>query len=200
MAKKIKVAVTGGIGSGKSLFCKMLQEKGYPVIYADDLSKEILAKDKNVREQIIAEFGPDSFIEEIPNRKYLAEKVFSDHENLFILNSILHPVVIKKQNELIKQEHKKHDIVFLEAALIYEADLEEEFDYVVLVTADDSVKMKRKLSTGMSEEDFLKRADNQIPDSEKMNRADFVFVNNGSEDELLSKANLLITLIKGLSI
>lgn len=196
--KKLKVAVTGGIGSGKSLFCKILNKMGYPVLYADDISKEILANDKQVREQVISAFGKESYPGGLPNKKYLAEKVFSDPENLITLNSILHPIVISKQKELIKKEFRSSDIVFLEAALIYEADIEEEFDYVVLITADDHIKLERKVKLGMTEEEFMKRLDNQIPDKEKMNRADFVFINNGSEKELESKANLLITILKSL--
>lgn len=196
--RKICAAVTGGIGSGKSFFCKMLEEKGFPVIYADNLSKDILEKDLKVREQVIAEFGEEAFKNGQPDKKYLAEKVFNNPEKLFILNAILHPVVIKKQNEMIIELFKKHDIVFVEAALIYEAELEEYFDYIILITADDNIKMERKIATGLSKDDFLKRADNQIPDSEKMNRADFSFINNGSPEDLKNKADLLITLLNTL--
>lgn len=197
-AKKLKIAVTGGIGSGKSHFCSIINKMGFPVLYADEISKELLAHNKQIREEVVSAFGDKSYVGDIPNKKYLAEKVFSDPEELFLLNSILHPVVIKRQRELIKKELIKSDIVFLEAALIYEADLEEEFDYVVLITADDNVKQERKMQLGMSEEQFQQRLINQIPDKEKMNRADFVFVNNGSRAELQAKAALLISILNSL--
>jgi len=198
--KKLKVAVTGGIGSGKTQFCNILKDLDYPVINADDLSKELLTNNPDIRKQVVEAFGKESFNDSGPDRQYLASKVFSDPEKLILLNSIMHPAVIKKQRELIIKEFQKSDIVFLEAALIYEADLEEDFDYVVLITADDNIKMERKLKLGMSQEEFIKRLDNQIPDSEKKNRADFVFVNNGTEQELLSKTNLLVNILRGLTV
>lgn len=194
--KNYKVAVTGGIGSGKSLFCKFLEKLNYPVIHADDLGKNILVKDNEVKREVISTFGNESYNGENLNRKYLAEKVFNDPENVLRINSIIHPRVIAETKKMMDEYLKENNIVFCEAALIYEADMEDLFDYVVLVTADEDIRMKRKReSDNMSDEDFIKRQDNQIPDKEKMKRADFIFINNGTTEELKLKVSLLLKIL-----
>lgn len=193
-SKKLKVAVTGSIGSGKSAFAEFLREGGYPVIKADDISKEILANDKGVKEEVIQTFGEESFSGNEINKNFLAEKVFSDPRNVLIINSILHPLVISKIGDSMVEELRKNDIVFVEAALIYEADMEKMFDYVVLVTAYKELRYKRKADV-LSREDFNKRDSNQIPDEEKRKRADFIFENNGSKAALQKKAVLLLSLL-----
>ncbi len=138
--KKIKVAITGNIGSGKSTFTKFLFEAGYPVILADDISKEILAGDPEVRIEVINEFGAQSFLGNKINKKYIADNIFSDPKKLKKINSILHPRV-RKRIEFLSQEYfKESDIVFVEAALIFESKIENMYDYVVLITADKEFK------------------------------------------------------------
>jgi dephospho-CoA kinase len=197
---KLKVAVTGSIGSGKSSFCNFIFEKGFPVIKADDLSKNILKDDKEVKEKVIKEFGKDSFINDEINKKFLAEKVFSNPANVTKINNILHPKVKKKIEALNKEYFHEHNIVFTEAALIYEADMESMFDYVVLITADYEVRKMRTVNKGeLNEEDFRKRNENQIKDEEKKKRADFVFENNSTLEKLKEKVNLIITVLEGLT-
>ncbi len=198
--KKLKIAITGSIGSGKSTFCNFISEKGCPVIRADDISKDILKDDKEVKEKVMEEFGKESFINNEINKKFLSEKIFPNHENVIKINSILHPKVKKKIESLTKDYFKNHNIVFTEAALIYEAEMESMFDYVVLITADCEIRKMRVINERkLSEEDFHKRNDNQIKDEEKKKQADFVFENNGSIKELKEKANLLTTILEGLS-
>ncbi|MEJ5262179.1 MAG: dephospho-CoA kinase [Ignavibacterium sp.] len=195
MNNKITIGITGSIGSGKSEFTKIAEDSGFPVLRADDISKEILANNPDVKKQVIKKFGKESFLNNTPNKKYLAEIVFNNPAKLRELERILHPLVIKEIERQKKEIFKKHNILFVESALIYEADLENLFDFVVLITAEREVRLKRKLSQGMSEEDFIKREMNQIPDEEKRKRADFIFQNNGTKEELHSKFNLLLTLL-----
>jgi dephospho-CoA kinase len=193
--KKIKVGITGGIGSGKSVFSVAMKEKGFPVILADEIAKEILATDPLVKELIIKEFGKEAFPGNKLDRKYLADKVFPDPGNVEIINAIVHPPTIEKIISLMNSELLKQNIVFVEAALIYESELEELFDLIVLITADDEIKKKRKIAQGISESDFLMRQQNQIKDEEKAKLADFIFVNNGDKKDLHKKADLLLKLI-----
>lgn len=192
--KKLKIAITGNIGSGKTAFTQFIEECGYAVIKADDISKEVLGTDENVKEEIIKAFGSGSFNGNEINRKFIADRVFSDPQNVLIINSILHPLVIKKVKELMNRELKNRDKVFVEAALIYEADMEEMFDYVVLITAKKEIRFSRKAEK-LTFEEFEKRDSNQIPEQEKKNKADFIFDNNGGLDELKGKAMLLIALL-----
>ena len=193
--KKIKVGITGGIGSGKSVFSAALKEKGFPVIFADEIAKEILANDPEVKELIIKEFGKEAFPGNNLDRKYLADKVFPDSGNVEIINAIIHPPTIQKINSLMKSVLLKHNIVFVEAALIYESELEDLFDLIVLITADDEIKKQRKIAQGMSESDFIMRQQNQIKDEEKAKLADFIFMNNGEKEDLCKKVDLLLKLI-----
>jgi dephospho-CoA kinase len=195
MNKKITIGITGSIGSGKSEFTKIAENSGFPVLRADDISKEFLANNSEVKKQVIKKFGKDSYLNNIPNKKYLAEVVFNNPLKLRELERILHPLVIKEIENKKKEIFRKHNILFVESALIYEADLENLFDFVVLITADREVRLQRKLSQGMTEEDFVKREMNQIPDEEKRKRADFIFQNNGTIEDLHSKFNLLLTLL-----
>lgn len=194
--KKLKIAITGNIGSGKTTFSKLIEKAGFSVIYADELSKKILAEDKKVREMIIQLFGKSAFPDGKPDKKFLAEKIFGNPDNLAKLESILHPEVIKQSIELMNEHLSKKDIVFLEAALIYEADMEKYFDYVVLISAPREIRLKRKILSGnFSEHEFLKREEMQIPEEEKRKRADFIFDNNSSIELMESKVKLLFTLL-----
>ena len=192
--RKLKIAITGSIGSGKSTFADYITGEGYTVLKADDISKEILANDRDVRQKVIADFGEESYTGNEINKKYLAEIVFTDPQKVVLINSILHPLVIRKVGLLMEEELKTRDKVFVEAALIYEADMEEMFDYVVLVTADKEVRYNRKAGA-MTREDFEKRNFNQISDEEKKKRADFIFENSGGMEELRKKARLLLSLL-----
>ncbi len=195
----LKVGVTGSIGSGKSAFCKSLAGKGCRVINADDLAKELLADNEKIKSKIIKEFGKESYTNSKANRKFLAEKVFSFPGNVRKINSIIHPEVISEIKKIFARLRGKEKIIFVEAALIYEAEMEGMFDYVVLITADENIRRERKANhDNMSEEEFGKRNSSQIPDSEKKKRADFVFVNNSSPDDLKKKAELLLTLLSTL--
>lgn len=195
MTKKITVGITGSIGSGKSEFTRLAEQSGFPVIRADDISNEILATNSDVRKQVIKKFGSEAFINNKPNKSYIAKIVFSNPVRLRELERILHPLVIKEIQKRKKEIFQKQNVLFIESALIYEAALEALFDFVVLITANREIRLTRKLLQGMSEEDFIKREMNQIPDEEKRKRADFIFLNNGSIDELKSKFELLQILL-----
>lgn len=184
MKNKLKIAVTGNIGSGKSEFCKIAENYGFIVIRADDISKDLLVNDEVVKEKVRKIFGSESYKNDKPDFKYLANIVFNDVEKLHKLESILHPIVIKKIQKLTDETLINHNVVFVESALVYEANIEDKFDYVVLITAPREIRLKRKLQTGLSEEDFISREKNQIPDDEKKKRADFIFSNDKSLKEI----------------
>ncbi|MDH3268107.1 MAG: dephospho-CoA kinase [Ignavibacteria bacterium] len=195
--KKNKVAITGNIGSGKSTFTKFLFEAGYPVILADDISKEILGNNVEVRSEVIYNFGAQSFQGEKANNKFLANLVFSDPKKLKKINSILHPRVRKRIEFLSEEYFKTKNIVFVEAALIFESKIEKMYDYVVLITAEKELRMKRAtMAKNLSEADFIKRDGNQLNEETKKKKADFTFTNNGSKEELKQKAILLIKLLE----
>lgn len=197
VSKKLKVAITGNIGSGKTTFSNYIHEFGYPVIYSDDISKDLMTNDSIVKSSIVESFGAQSYQGNEINKKYLAEQVFSDPKKLKKINSILHPLVLKKLNEIVNELFKSSNIVFVESALIYEAKIEKMFDYIVLIRAEKDIRMRRYISHNQSlKDDFIKREKNQGSQEVKENKADFVFSNDGSTAELKNKAALLIKILE----
>jgi dephospho-CoA kinase len=194
--KKLKVAITGSIGSGKTTFSDFLKESGYPVIFADDVSKTILAKDPQVRKIVRDSFGKGAYSGNKINKEFLADNIFSNPQKLKKINSILHPRVRMKIEELSDGYFLNNDFVFIEAALIYESKIEKMYDFVVLITADEKIRQKRSVkSKKFSKEDFQKRNNAQLDEEKKIKKADFVFYNNGTKKELNAKALLLISIL-----
>lgn len=200
MGRKIKIGITGGIGSGKSVVSALLEELNYPVIKSDDIAKELMLNNERVKKQLTSTFGKEVFAGSQLNTKFLAEKVFSSKENVFKINSIIHPPVIKKIDELAKQLFAKHQIVFVESALIYEANIENMFDYVILVHTDEKRRIERILEREKTtEEEIRKRMSYQASDEKKINLADFVIENNSTVGELKSRLMFIINLLKSIA-
>ena len=191
--KNIKVAISGNIGSGKSTLANYLKSKDYPVINSDNISKKILSSDEVIKQKVKDEFGNEAYTNSGVNKKFLAEQVFSSSEKLSRLNSILHPEVLQAIDLLVETKFADNKIIFIESAIVYEAGLESEFDYVVLVIADFDVRLRRSIKEGSyTENEFSIRDRNQIPDEQKEKKADFIFLNNDSKESLYNKADLLL--------
>lgn len=188
--KKLKIAITGGIASGKSEVCKYLESKNYSVLYADKISKEILATDLHVIEEIKKLFGDAAYKNNKPDHTFIAEKIFSSAENVKLINSILHPKVGMKSEELMNSILKENNIVFYEAALIFEAKIEKRFDKIVLIVSDVNKRKERAVFNGKFDEtSFDERMKNQMTDEEKIKLSDYVLNNNGSLQNLYSQVD-----------
>lgn len=195
----LSVGITGGIASGKSTVAEYFESKGYKIISADECAKRILVNNSEVKQKIIKAFGSGAYSGDELNTKYLAEIVFSDEHNTKKINAIVHPLTIREIEKQIVENFSKYEIVFTEAALIYEAKMDYLFDYIILVTADDDIKIKRASErSGESAEKIKQRIDKQIPDEKKKNKADFVIINNNSKEELIEKAGFVLKLLKNL--
>jgi len=196
----LKIGITGGIGSGKTVVAKLFEKNGYSVFYADSIAKQLLAESEIVKSKIIAAFGNESYVDGVPNKEYLAKSVFNNPEKLSVINSIIHPPTISKIEKLCEIELLKKDLVFAEAALIYEANMQGIFDYILVVTADEKSRIKRIVERDNSiEAKIKKRIANQIPEEIKISRADFVICNDGTFTELESKVDLFLTIFKSLA-
>ncbi len=198
--KKIKIAITGGIGSGKSLVSDYLEKKDFSVLRADLIAKELMAHDAEVKRLIIAEFGADSFIDDKLNTKFLAEKIFSNEENVLKINAIVHLPTMEKIDQLANDIFKSQNVVFIESALVFEANLEDYFDYILLVYAEEKIRIERVLRREQITEDQIRvRMQFQIPDEEKKEDADFVIDNSTTIEELYNRIEFILILMKQLT-
>ncbi|MCK5086774.1 MAG: dephospho-CoA kinase [Melioribacteraceae bacterium] len=197
---KLKIGITGGIGSGKSTVSNLFEEAGYFVIRADDLAKDILISDPEVKKNIIEAFGDEVYKDDSLNKEFLAAKVFSNEENVEKINSIVHPPTIEKILQLITEELEKKDLVFVEAALILESSLDVILDYVLLVTAEDDIRLNRVLEKGnISEDEIRNRMSYQMSEKGKESLSDFIIENNSSIEELKTKAKFFLELFETLA-
>lgn len=197
MSEKIKIGLTGGIGSGKSTVADFLRKKGIKVFDADRLAKELMTSDEELKRELIKEFGEETFSGGELNREYLANTIFVNPAKVEKINSIVHPVVKNKLTSLMNKELEKSNLVAAEVALIFEADMTEMFDYIWVVTADEETRIKRVMErSGLSRREIIKRMENQIPEKEKISRADFVFYNNNSVEKLEENVSFMLSIIQ----
>ena len=197
------IGITGGIGSGKTTLAKIIESLGYKVIYTDIIAKKIMNESPEIRQKIIDAFGSDSYSANSElNNTFISNIVFAEGDEakskLETLNRIVHPAVI---DEMIKETEKLEqigeEIVFIESALIYEAGLEDGFDYIIVVDAREDLRAKRAaLRLGISESEVLNRMRKQNSTQVEKNLADFVIENNSTIDELKDKARFIVDLIK----
>ncbi len=183
MNKPLQIGITGGIGTGKSLICKIFERLGVSVYDADSRAKYVMTTDRILISQIKKEFGDLSFGNDGSlNRKYLSETVFNDPEKLSVLNGLVHPRVRLDWANWI-EEHKHERYLLREAALLFEAGASELVDKVIVVTAPEPMRIARVLRrdaqrTAEQVKEIMQR---QWPEEEKIKRADFVIHNDERE-------------------
>jgi dephospho-CoA kinase len=178
----IKVGLTGGIGSGKSIVARIFESLGIPVYYADDAAKDLYWTDPVLRQAIIDQFGPEAYTDGELNRKYISGIVFSSPEKLEILNSLVHPATIKDAEKWLSSQTAPYAVK--EAALIFESGSHRDLDQVIGVFAPESLRIKRVMARDkVTEEEVRRRMNNQVEDRIKMKLCDFVIHND--EKQLL---------------
>jgi len=184
----LRVALTGGIGTGKSTASKIFNKLGAFIFDADKEAKNILKNNETIQSELIAEFGTDimSGDEKIDNNK-LARIAFQDQDHQLRLNSIIHPYVFQEIDKNFDDVLEKgtYDIFVVDAALIYESGADTHMDYVIVITALLKVRMERALQREtLIRDEILKRMDLQWSEEEKIALSDFVIHNDGTEEEL----------------
>lgn len=180
----LKVGITGGIGSGKTTVCKIFEVLGIPVFYADNAAKTVMSSDQVLISDIKQTFGDRAYSESGQlNRKYLADIVFKDAEELEKLNALVHPAVFRAFETWLK-DHKDAQYVIKEAALLFESGSFKLCNYTILVKSPTELKIQRVMQRdGVEESKVRLRMNKQFSDDKKEAMADF-FVNN-NEKELL---------------
>lgn len=175
----IKIGLTGGIGSGKSVVSHLLATMGIPVYIADDEAKRITSSDITIRQQLVHLLGEEIFSNGELNKKLLAAYLFSDPENAKIVNGIIHPRV---KDDFVRWAslNNHYPIVAIESAILIEAGFEDEVDIIVMVSAPLDLRLKRLAlrDSSSSKEQIKKRIQSQMDDEEKKAMANFVIVND----------------------
>lgn len=154
------VAITGGIGSGKSVVSRILRIEGYPVYDCDSRAKTIMDGDEEMHWKLQNAFGSDMVVDGIVQRGRLAEAVFGNPENLSLLNSIVHPAVRRDIEAWVAKQHG--DCVFIETAILKESGIDAMVDAVWIVDAPVEVRIRRVMKrNGLPEEAVKNRIDSQ---------------------------------------
>lgn len=195
-----KVGVTGGIGSGKTTFCREWEKLGAYVIYADDLAKQIMVEDEKLIKDIKSTFGEESYHSDGSlNRAYLAEQAF-ESGRVEELNQLVHPRLWKKASEIADQKMEEGIDVFVkEAAILLKNGRPEDLDYVIVLTAGEENRIQRVAERDKSEADKIQaRIQNQQSDHELIKYSDYVVSNDGTIEELKLKAKEIFLQIKEL--
>lgn len=199
MLKLRKVAVTGGLACGKSSVCNFFKKFGAFVVNADDIVHRLLSPKTSLGQKVIQLIGNDIIIDHQIDRSKIAQKVFNQASLLRSLEQLIHPAVreeLEKQYEQANQQNMKKLFV-AEIPLLFEAGMEDFFDTVITVVADPTISQERfQKATGYQAEEFEKRSKRQMQLDEKVRRADYVLVNNGSLQELEDKTRSLIDLLR----
>ena len=176
----LKVGITGGIGSGKSTVAKVFEVLGIPVYYADDAAKRLMNEDPILKEQILKQFGKETYVDGKLNRKYLSNLVFNNEEKLAILNSIVHPATLRDAEKWMQQQTTPYAIK--EAALIFESGAQQQLDYVIGVYAPSTLRIQRVMKRdGITREEVKARMGKQINEEIKMQLCDYVVTNDEQE-------------------
>lgn len=191
----LKVGLTGGIGSGKSIIAEVFKVLGIPVFDADTAAKHIMETDGQLISKIKAAFGEDTYTGNKLNRKILADKVFNDPYQLEKLNAMVHPASI--QAGLDWAEKQSAPYVIKEAALMFEAGSAFNLQFVIGVYAPKSLRSKRVMErSNMTRDEVLVRMSRQVDDNIKMRLCDFVIVNDEQQmilPQIISIHNQLLT-------
>ena len=176
----ISIAVTGGIGSGKTFVSNLLKERGIPIYNSDDEAKRLMLSDDGIRQDLVALLGKDVYRDGVLNKPLLASYLFSDADNAARINAIVHPRV-KADFQRWLSEHQDVEIAGMECAILYEAGFQDAVDCVLMVYAPEALRIERAMKRdGATERQIRARMAAQMSDEEKRLRADWVIYTDGN--------------------
>ena len=195
----LAVGVTGGLGSGKSAVCKFFESIGAQVLSADLIARDLMNSQADIRRQLKKTFGEKIYLlDGTIDRKHLAKLAFHENNLHEKLNQIVHPYVLDAIGQEIarQKEAGRSSLLLVEAALIFEAHADELFDYVLVVDADEEVRVRRVMTRdGSHRDEVLARIKAQMPVKDKVTMADFVILNSGGEVALKKKCTFMYDLL-----
>jgi len=176
-----KVGVTGGIGSGKSLVCKIFRCLNVPVFSADDEAMILLETDLEIRLALTGFFGKELFLSGKLNKQMLAGLVFNDKKNMNIVNNAIHPAVLERFAEWCTCQTKSAYVI-MEAAIIFETGTDRFLDKVINISVPEVIRIERVCKRdGVSKEKVIERINNQLTENKRKEKADINLVNDGKK-------------------
>ena len=178
----IKVGLTGGIGSGKSHISKIFCRLGVPIYDSDSATKELYQTNQQLKNELICAFGEQTYdANGVLNRKYLGELVFSDKNNLELINEIVHPEVKLDFEKWLMKNSEAHYII-KEAAILIESKAYLQLDKIIVVSAPINLRINRVMKRdNTTKSEVNKRIKNQLPEKELLSYADYVVINNETD-------------------
>ena len=179
----LRVALTGGIGSGKSLVGEILEELGALVIDSDQLAREVIERGSPGYEEVITAFGDAILSEGQIDRAKLAAVVFKEKDLRKKLESIIHPLV-REAAEKLARNLPSGAILVNQIPLLVESDGAKRFDYVITVSADEDIRRERLQLRGLKDYEITERMAAQVADLDREKIANYILRNDGSIDEL----------------
>jgi len=182
VSRPLAVAITGGIGAGKSEALRAFARHGAAVVSSDEIVHHLLATDDRLRDALVERFGERILgADGRPDRGAIAQIVFADRAELEWLEALLHPVVSREYmtwRDRLGELPEPPEVCVTEVPLLFEAGAQERFDSVVVVTAPEDVRGARRQVRADERDTRL------LPEEEKVRRADYVYVNEGTIDDL----------------
>lgn len=189
----IKIGITGGIGSGKSVVASLLNLYGVPVYVADTESKLLTDTSPVIKEKLTALLGEDLYTEKGLNKKLLASHIFSNPEYLRQVNAIIHPEVNRYFSAWTKSQAS--DICAIESAILFESGFNEVVDKSLMVYAPMQLRIERAVARdNVPREEIVRRINNQLPDEVKRDRSDYVIYNDDKQALLPQVEKFLVSL------
>lgn len=187
----MNIGITGSIACGKSTVSNYLKEKGYTIIDADKLGHIALTSDE-VKEKLKKNFGLTILENNEISREKLGKLVFGNDENLKILNSIVHPYIRKIILQL-QENHRDERFVFLDIALLFEAEFEDLVEKIIVVHVDEKIQLARLMSrNALSKEQAMYRIESQMSSKDKSILGNYVIDNGGTKEETYKQIDLII--------
>ena len=172
----IKVAITGGIGTGKTTISNMFSDKGVPAFNSDEIAKEIMNTNSVLKNEIVTAFGDKVYDKNRLNKEYLSDAIFNNETLLKKINAIVHPYVADEFNSWIKEQDSKY--IIYESAIIFENQAEDFFDKIICVTASEEDVISRVMKRNNFSVDKIKSIINkQLPNDAKIQKSDYVIEN-----------------------
>lgn len=180
--RKIKIGITGGIGSGKSYVCRLLETRGIPVFSCDDTARLEMTANESLRSELRRLVSPHVYCSDGSlNKPVVRGFLQSSPDNAARLDEVVHPYVRKRWQEWAAAQDS--EIVAMECALLFEAQFDNEVDSIVLVSAACDVRVSRVMKRDGVDAETVKRwMEMQMPEEEKRERADFIILNDGTQD------------------